>query len=101
MRGFSCFLKFLVVAFISQGTAFLLASEPEGGGGVVVEVPRDARSGSPTSIMDNEYPGGQFPLEPLVLPTSSSSSRLPAIPYKLQHSRDSYSHSFKNHRRLC
>jgi len=87
MRGFPCFLKFLVVAFISQGTAFLLASELKRDGGVLVEASRAAKSGSPlrrcwsTPVMDNEYPGGQFSLKPLELPASSSSasSRVPAM----------------------
>ena len=78
MRGFPCFLKFLVVAFISQGTAFLSASEREGG--VLVAVPKDSplRRCQSTPVMPREYPEIQFPLRPLVLPSSSSSS-MPAM----------------------
>ncbi len=82
MRRFSCFLKFLVLAFISQDTAFLSASGRDGG--VLLIVPRDAlRLGSPlrrcqSTPLLGEYP--EIPFLPPLLALPDSSSSLPEIP---------------------
>ncbi len=79
MRRFSCFSKFLVMAFLSQGTAFLSASGRDGG--VLVAVPRDVsppRRCRSTPVLYREYP--EIPFLPPLLALPDSSSSLPEIP---------------------